>query len=105
MEVATRRVLTVNRITQDPSIRIKHAIHYSIMNDPSVSVHWSCLLSKSEELKLEESDSLLEEIIDKWVSIRGHSFASGWVEQYQLVAQKITRQKGLRKTLANSFPQ
>ena len=75
------------------------------MNDPSVTVHWSCLLGKSEDLELEESDSLLEEITDKWVSIRGHSFASAWAEQYQLAARKVTKQKGPRQTLANSFPQ
>ena len=74
------------------------------MNDPSVAAHWSCLLSKCEaDLDLEESDSLLEEITDKWVTIRGHSFASAWEEQYQLATRKITRQKGLRKTLASSY--
>ena len=104
MELAARRVLTVDRINQDPSIRIKHEVRHSIMNDPSVTAHWSCLLSKCEaDLDLEESDSLLEEITDKWVTIRGQSFASACVEQYQLAAQKITQQKGLRKTLASSY--
>ena len=84
---------------KDPGIKIKHDIHYTIMNDPSVAAHWCCLLSKSEDLELEDSDSLLD---DKWVTISGHSFASSWVEQYQLANRKTTKQKGLRKTLEAS---
>ena len=93
MELATRRVLSVVRINKDPSIKIKHEIHHAIMNDPSVAAHWCSLLSKSEDLQFEDSDSLLEEISDKWVTIRGHSFASSWVEQYQLAHCKTTSQK------------
>ena len=105
MELATRRVLSVARVMKDPGIKIKHGIHCAIMNDPSVAAHWCCLLSKSEDLELEDSDSLLEEISDKWVTIRGHSFASSWVEQYHLANRKTTKQKGLRKTHeASSIP-
>ena len=105
MELATRRVLSVAHVNKDPGIKIKHDIHHAITNDPSVAAHWCCLLSKSEDLELEDSDRLLEEISDKWVTIRGHSFASSWVEQYQLANRKTMKLKGLRKTLeANSSP-
>ena len=92
MEVATRRVLKITSITHNPGIKIKQEIHHSVLNDPFVAAHWSCLLSSSSvELELEESEHLLEEICDKWVTIRGHSFASAWVEQYQLAAHKTTK--------------
>lgn len=42
---------------------------------------------------------VLGEIIDKWVKIRGHSFASGWVEQYQIATKQSTKKKGIRKPL------
>ena len=70
-----------------------------IMNDPSVMTHWNYLLSKVEALDTTENDELLGQIVDKWIKIRGHSFASGWVEQYQIGTKQSTRKKGLRKSL------
>ena len=72
------------------------------MHNPSVTTHWNYLLSKVEALDSDESDELLGEIVDKWVKIRGHLFASGWVEQYQIARKQSTRKKGLRKSLQQS---
>ena len=69
------------------------------MNNPSVTIHWNYLLTKVADLETDESDELLGEIVDKWVNIRGHSFASGWVEQYQIATKQSTKKKGLRKSL------
>ena len=66
------------------------------MNDPSVTVHWNYLLTKVADLETDESDELLGEIVDKWVKIRGDSFASGWVEQYQIATKQSTKKKGLK---------
>lgn len=101
MELASRRVLSVQRVTSCPAIKIQEELQKSIMNDPSVTTHWNYLLSKVGEA-LDESDELLEEIVDKWIKIRGHSFASGWVEQYQMAMKQSTRKKGLRKSLQQS---
>ena len=102
MEIASRRVLSVEHVTSHPSIKIKKEVQESIMNDPAVTTHWNYLLSKVEALDTDESDELLEEIVDKWIKIRGHSFASRWVEQYQLATKQSTRKKGLRKSLQQS---
>lgn len=64
--------------------------------------HWNYLLGQVEALDDDESDELLGEMVDIWVKIRGHSFTSGWVEQYQLATKKSTKQKGLRKSLKPS---
>ena len=66
------------------------------MNDPSVTAHWNYLLTKAEAFDTDEYDELLGEIVDKWVKIRGHSFASGWIEQYhdQLATKQSTKKKG-----------
>ena len=43
---------------------------------------------------------LLQEIVDLWVTIRGFSTTSSWMEQYKRTEQKTTRRvKGLRKSL------
>ena len=67
------------------------------MNDPSVTAHWNYLLTKVADLETDKSDELLGEIVDKW--IRGHLFASEWVEQYQIATKQSTKKKGLRKSL------
>ena len=69
------------------------------MGDPSVMAHWNYLLTKFEALDTDESDDLLGEIVNKWIKIRGHSFASGWVEQYQVATKQSTKKKGLQKSL------
>ena len=99
MELASRRVLSVGRVTAHPTLKIQQEMEESIMKDPSVMAHWNYLLTKVEALDTDESDGLLGEIVDKWVKIRGHSFASGWVEQYQVATKQSTKKKGLRKSL------
>lgn len=51
------------------------------------------MLTKVADLETDESDELLGEIIDKWVKIRGHSFASGWIDQYQIAAKRLLKRK------------
>ena len=49
------------------------------------------MLTKVADLETDESDELLGEIVDKWVKIRGHSFASGWIDQYQIAAKQDSK--------------
>ena len=102
MELASRCVLSVECVSFRPAIKIQEEMKEFIMHDPSVTTHWNYLLSKVEALDSDESDELLGKIVDKWVKIRGHSFASGWVEQYQIARKQSTRKKGLRKSLQQS---
>ena len=69
----------------------------AVLNDPAVLVHWHHILSICQPMDSSTSDSLLEEITEKWATIRGHSFAAGWVEQYQCTKRESTKQKSLRK--------
>ena len=102
MELASRHVLSVKHVTAHPTLKIQQEMEESIMKDPSVMAHWNYLLTKAEALDTDESDELLGEIVDKWVKIRGYSFASGWVEQYQVATKQCTKKKGLRKSLQQS---
>ena len=56
-----------------------------------LAAHWNYLLTKVADLETDESDELLGEIVDKWVKIRGHSFASGWIDQYQIAAKQDSK--------------
>lgn len=95
METATRHVLSIKCVSSDPTTRIQGEMQRRIMHDPSVMAHWNYLLSKVEAFEADESDKLLGEIVDKWIKIRGHSFASGWVEQYELANKQSTKRKDL----------
>ena len=45
--------------------------------------------------------TLLDAMIDLWVTIRGFAFASAWVELYKqlMISQTLQRSKGIRKNL------
>ena len=77
METASRRILSVEHITSNPTIKIQEEMSKAIINSPAVTAHWNCLLGKVEALDSEESDELLGESVNKWVKISGHSFTSG----------------------------
>ena len=99
MEFASRCVVNVERVASHPTVKIQEEMQSSIMNDPSFTAHWNYLLTKAEAFVTDEYDELLGEIVDKWIKIRSHSFATGWIEQYQLAQSK---KKGLRKSLKQS---
>ena len=95
MELASRLVLSVEHVSSHPTLQIQEEMQKSIMNDPSVTTHWNYLVTKVADIYADESDELLGEVVDKWVKICGHSFASGWVEQYQIATKQSTKKKGL----------
>ena len=70
-----------------------------VLHDPAVLAHWHHILTVCQPMDSSASDSLLEEITEKWATIRGHSFAAGWVEQYQRTKQESIKQKSLQKGL------
>lgn len=70
IKLASRRVLSVKRVTSHPTLEIQREMEESIMKDPSVTAHWNYLLTKVEAFDSDESDELLGEIVDKWVKIR-----------------------------------
>ena len=76
----------------------------AIVSNEDVQFMWSLLSADidSEAFACE----LLAEMIKLWVTIRGFSTVSEWVEQYKASSKTTTQKsKGLRKTLAQSSAQ
>ena len=68
-----------------------------LLNNDNVQFFWSIVCTEWEE---EIGNILLELIINEWVTIRGFSYTSNWMEKYKQDAQKTTgKSKGLRKQL------
>ena len=70
-----------------------------ILDDEDVQFKWTLV---SQDLDTyEEGQELLQEVVHLWVTIRGFSIASTWIETYKQ-ATKQTKQKstGLRKHLS-----
>ena len=99
MEVAVCRVLTTLNVSANPTISVKKYTKAAILRDPASLAHWSQILSSCPAMNSSESDDLLDEISDKWATIRGHSFAAGYIEQYQRAKSESNKQKALRKSL------
>ena len=76
----------------------------AVVEDQDVEFFWSILSAVIDD----EADAcqLLQEIVELWVTIRGFSTTSSWLEQYKRAKQKTTRKaKGLRKGLAQKSTQ
>ena len=99
MEMAVRRVLTTESLGKQPKLEIMKTIKASVLNDPTVMTCWDSILTDCPVMESSTSDNLLDEITEKWATIRGHSFANGWMELYQEAKRESKKQKGLRKQL------
>ena len=99
MEVAVRRVLTTSNVSVNPTISVKKHTKAAILRDPASLAHWGQILSSCPAMDSSESDDLLDEISDKWATIHGHSFAAGYIEQYQRAKSESNKQKAFRKIL------
>ena len=68
--------------------------------DDDVQFYW-CLLSGN--MDQESADKLLEMLINKWITIRGFSFAKSIMEMYKNETKKGTQKaKALRRKVAES---
>lgn len=62
--------------------------------------HWEAL---SVNWGKKESKALLSLIIDQWITIRGFTYTSHWMEMYKdTTKKKVQKSKGIRKTLIGS---
>lgn len=72
----------------------------SIIDASEVQFYWSLASSQMDE---ESKELILEQIVSKWVTIRGFSFTRSILEQYKKEAKKTTQKaKPLRSTLCTS---
>lgn len=75
----------------------KDQVLEAMQEDNAVQFHWSLM---TMDLDDEESDTLLQEMIKLWLTIRGFSYASALVEEYKRSHNEaLKRKKALRKEL------
>lgn len=92
MELEFRRHIDV---TNDSAIKSK-AMDGILKND-DVQVYWELLSMEWEE---EIASILLKQIVEHWITVRGYSQASAFLEHYkQSVKVGVQKSKGLRKKL------
>ena len=62
-----------------------HKVTEHILKNEDVQFHWSIVACDWEE---EEAEALLEQVVKMWVTIRGFSYASAWVEKFKSTSAK-----------------
>lgn len=68
-----------------------------ILNNIDIQFCW-CMLAL--DLNEDDSNTLLAEIVQLWINIRGHSHATALVEKYKwATASQVKQSKGIRKAL------
>ena len=95
IELSVRRYLTVKN-TASMDNTFKEHLTKCIVEDEDVAFYW-CLLGYSDD---EYGETCLNMIVDKWVTIRGFSFARSMMEMYKQAAKTGTEKaKSLRTKL------
>lgn len=85
------------RLKLGTDVNIKNAAKEEIMKNEDVLFYWSLVSVSFDEA---ESNELLNQIIQQWITVRGFSCVSGFMERYKQKNEKSTQKsKGLRKTL------
>ena len=69
----------------------------TVKNSEDVLFFWSMLSSNWDE---ESSDTLFQMVVNLWLTVRGYSYTSAWIEKYKASQKKSTQKsKGIRKQL------
>ena len=96
MEVLIHQELQQD-VTQVPSFKDK--ILKAIISNEDVLFYW-CILSAPWEVEPQIEEKLLRLVAGMWVTIRGFSYSSAWIEKYKQEHKKTTeKSKGIRKVL------
>ena len=97
MFVSMEQELRVQLSCQAPSaVNLIEAKEKLIQNE-DVNFYWSMVSSNWQE---EVAMVLLDMLVDHWISIRGHSTASAWLEEEKKDKKKtVQKSKGVRKQL------
>ena len=76
---------------------VKDVAMDNVLENDDVQLYWSLI---SENWVDEEADALLKIIAEHWITVRGFSHTSSFMEKYKLERkQTLQKSKGLRKTL------
>ena len=93
MEVVLRRHLHTHQMPPN----FKEVVSKEIHESEEVTHHWSLLADNWEE---DDSQLLFEMVVDLFVTMRGFSYASAWIEEYKAAtANTLQKSKGIRKGL------
>ena len=94
--------LQLKSLPKQSTFKIKEVIA-AVIADDDVKFYW---LIVAADFEIEDTDlhnELLYKIIELYLTVRGHSYCSMWLEHYKQREQKNTqRSKGLRKELYSS---
>ena len=91
MEVEFRKHLIISNVINT------HKIMTEIENNGDVQFYW-CIVSVG--WANDTAHTILGMIINLWITIRGFSTASGWLEKYkQAYKRTVQKSKGVRKQL------
>ena len=94
MEVELRKHLGAEQV---PNLKDVAKI---VKDSNDVQFNWSMVAADWEE---EEAQALLELVVDLWITIRGFSFASAWIEAFKAEHKKsVQKSKGVRKQLCTA---
>ena len=68
-----------------------------LKEDENILFYWSILTANQSN---DVSTTILEMVVDLWITVRGFSLAGAWVEEYKITQKKTTQKsKALRKQL------
>ena len=97
MELELRTHFVIIDMARESQLKARAKIE--IENNEDVCFYWCMVCAEWEE---KTSQTLLSMIIDEWITIRGFSAVSGWLELYKQAHKKIVQKsKGVRKQLCN----
>lgn len=89
-------ILTHLHVTKQAPHNFKD-ISEQVKNSDDVQFYWSVVSADWEE---DEAQALLELVTDLWITVRGFSYASAWIEKFKAENKKsVQKSKGLRKHL------
>ena len=92
----TKTVQEMTNATREKLCRLITAID-------DVLFYW-CMVTV--EVDQEEANTLLEIIVNLWITVRGYSFANSWMEMYKQAKKKSTQKsKALRRNLFSNDKQ
>ena len=89
---------------KNPSLPLKQGMIKRVVEDDDVQFYWLIVTADFEIDDDKIHEVLLHEIAELYVTVRGYSLASGWLEQYKQQTKKSTqRTKSLRRDLHDAL--
>lgn len=97
IETELQKVMNLRNISKLPN---QAATVEQIKTTESVVSSWKTLTQNYAELNFEAIDTLLLNIVEEFISVRGKYFADSLIEAYKKMNRKVLQKsKGLRKTI------